>query len=73
MKQVEVPVCLSVAKSFSISPRREMSAGHDHTKLWTAERFLSLGLLGVIPAAFMVPSPALDYALALAIVMHSHW
>jgi succinate dehydrogenase (ubiquinone) membrane anchor subunit len=50
-----------------------MSAGHDHVKLWTAERALSLGLLGMIPAAFVAPNPALDYALAIAIVMHSHW
>jgi hypothetical protein len=56
-----------------IPPRREMSAGGDHTKLWTVERVLSLGLLGVIPAAFIVPSAAMDYLLAVSLVIHSHW
>ncbi|KAF4527603.1 hypothetical protein B566_EDAN015157 [Ephemera danica] len=73
IKNMRSPVCLSAAKSFSVTPRREMSAGHDHTKLWTAERLLSLGLLGAIPAAFITPCAALDYAVALSIVMHSHW
>jgi CybS, succinate dehydrogenase cytochrome B small subunit len=55
-----------------IPPRREMSGG-DHVTLWTIERALSLGLLGIIPAAFIMPSPAMDYLLAVSLVMHSHW
>ncbi|CAB3376786.1 Hypothetical predicted protein [Cloeon dipterum] len=57
----------------AVAPRREMSDGGDHVKLWTAERALSVGLLGIIPAAFIVPSPAMDYLLAVSLVMHCHW
>ncbi|XP_059477226.1 succinate dehydrogenase [ubiquinone] cytochrome b small subunit, mitochondrial [Neocloeon triangulifer] len=56
-----------------VIPRREMSAGGDHVALWTAERVLSVGLLGIIPAAFIVPSATMDYLLAVSLVMHSHW
>jgi succinate dehydrogenase (ubiquinone) membrane anchor subunit len=41
--------------------------------LWQAERVLSVGLLGLVPAALLVPSPATDYLVSLAIVMHFHW
>uniref|UniRef100_A0A8D8RLM9 Succinate dehydrogenase [ubiquinone] cytochrome b small subunit n=1 Tax=Cacopsylla melanoneura TaxID=428564 RepID=A0A8D8RLM9_9HEMI len=58
------------ATSVNLSPDHAKS---DHTTLWTIERFLSAGLLAVIPAAYLVPSAALEYALVLSIVMHSHW
>ena len=47
--------------------------GHDHTKLWTAEKVLSAGLLGIIPTAFLIPSQFMDYLLAISVVMHNHW
>jgi succinate dehydrogenase (ubiquinone) membrane anchor subunit len=60
-------------KQFSLSAKQMAGQGHDHTKLWTAEKALSAGLLGIIPAAFLVPSQFMDYLLAVAIVMHNHW
>lgn len=46
---------------------------HNHSKLWSAERALSAGLLAIIPLSFAVPFPGKDYALALALVTHIHW
>lgn len=46
---------------------------HAHDKLWKAERYLSLGLLGVLPAAAVIPHPIMDYAVALSLVVHVHW
>jgi succinate dehydrogenase (ubiquinone) membrane anchor subunit len=60
-------------KQFSLSAKQMAGQGHDHTKLWTAEKALSASLLGIIPAAFLVPSQFMDYLLAVAIVMHNHW
>ncbi|XP_054167495.1 succinate dehydrogenase [ubiquinone] cytochrome b small subunit, mitochondrial-like [Oppia nitens] len=57
----------------SSSSTVEQSGGHNHSKLWTFERYLSAGLLAVIPAAIAVPNPALDYLLALSVVTHIHW
>lgn len=37
------------------------------------EKVVSLGLLAVIPAAFLCPNGALDYALALSLIVHVHW
>ncbi|KAI1303035.1 Succinate dehydrogenase [ubiquinone] cytochrome b small subunit, mitochondrial [Halotydeus destructor] len=51
---------------------RNSSAG-SHSGLWTAERLLSAGLLAVLPAAFVLPLPGMDYALALALTTHVHW
>lgn len=46
---------------------------HSHSGLWTAERFLSASLLGLLPVSLAFPNPALDYALALALTAHVHW
>lgn len=46
---------------------------HDHSKLWNLERIVSGSLLAVIPGAFLINSPWLDYVLALSLVAHVHW
>ena len=49
------------------------SNAHDHSKVWVIEKGVSLGLLAVIPAAFLCQNSYLDYALALSLVAHIHW
>lgn len=49
------------------------SHSENHTPVWNAERLLSAGLIGVMPLSFMIKSPVMDYALALAMVLHIHW
>lgn len=51
---------------------KELSV-HKHDKLWKAERYLSLALLGVLPAAWVIPHPIMDYAVATSLVVHIHW
>lgn len=51
----------------------EKPTAHKHDKLWKYERYLSLGLLGVLPAAAVVSHPIMDYAVALSLVVHVHW
>ncbi|KAK6635103.1 hypothetical protein RUM44_000352 [Polyplax serrata] len=46
---------------------------HDHSKIWTLERGLAIGLLGTVPAALLYPCQALDTAMALLIVVHTHF
>ncbi|XP_046401816.1 succinate dehydrogenase [ubiquinone] cytochrome b small subunit, mitochondrial [Ischnura elegans] len=62
-----------ISKPFSVSPKRLASEAGDYSKLWTVERAVAIGLLGLVPAAFVFPSPPMDYILALTMVMHSHW
>ncbi|CAM4687874.1 unnamed protein product [Caretta caretta] len=40
---------------------------------WTSERAVSVLLLGLLPAAYLYPGPAMDYSLAAALTLHSHW
>ncbi|XP_010891978.1 succinate dehydrogenase [ubiquinone] cytochrome b small subunit B, mitochondrial [Esox lucius] len=40
---------------------------------WTGERVVSVMLLALGPAAYYIPGPAIDYSLAAAITLHSHW
>jgi len=40
---------------------------------WTGERMLSVFLLGMAPAAYLYPGPAVDYAVAAALTLHGHW
>jgi len=83
LKSVQRPAVCAVAPWLSSRPQQRPLASSrallsqelqdDHVKHWNAERLLSVGLLGVVPAAFVFPSPALEYALALSVVVHSHW
>ncbi|KAM5246237.1 succinate dehydrogenase [ubiquinone] cytochrome b small subunit, mitochondrial [Ctenodactylus gundi] len=40
---------------------------------WTSERVVSVLLLGLLPAAYLNPCSAVDYSLAAALTLHSHW
>ncbi|XP_048471428.1 succinate dehydrogenase [ubiquinone] cytochrome b small subunit B, mitochondrial [Rhincodon typus] len=40
---------------------------------WTSERILSVTLLGLIPSAYFYPGTVMDYSLAAAVTLHSHW
>ena len=53
--------------------KRALSASHNHGKLWVFEKVVTIGMIGVIPAAFMYQSSILDYLLALSLVAHCHW
>lgn len=60
-------------RAIQVTPVNRSAEGGNHVTLWTAERALSLGLLGLIPIAFIVPSQGADALLAVSIVMHQHW
>ncbi|XP_068773153.1 succinate dehydrogenase [ubiquinone] cytochrome b small subunit, mitochondrial [Struthio camelus] len=51
--------------------------GHGSSKAaslhWTGERAVSVLLLGLLPAAYLYPGPAVDYSLAAALTLHGHW
>ncbi|XP_017471969.1 PREDICTED: succinate dehydrogenase [ubiquinone] cytochrome b small subunit, mitochondrial [Rhagoletis zephyria] len=63
----------TLQRSFSLSAAKMAAAKGNHTPLWTAERLISLALLGVVPGAFIYPSQTLDALLAISVVLHSHW
>jgi len=49
------------------------SSGHDHVALWSAERAVSAVMVPIFPLAFLAPCTTMDYLLAFAITIHSHW
>ncbi|XP_003415678.1 succinate dehydrogenase [ubiquinone] cytochrome b small subunit, mitochondrial [Loxodonta africana] len=55
-----------------LSPRHH-SASKAASLHWTGERVVSVLLLGLLPAAYLNPCPAMDYSLAAALTLHSHW
>lgn len=55
----------------TVLQRRSMSA--DHTKLWTIEKAVSLGLIALVPAAVAYPNVVFDNLAAVATVTHFHW
>ncbi|XP_029813179.1 succinate dehydrogenase [ubiquinone] cytochrome b small subunit, mitochondrial isoform X1 [Suricata suricatta] len=60
------------ARHIHLSPSRH--AGSRAASLhWTGERVVSVLLLGLVPAAYLSPSSAMDYSLAAALTLHSHW
>ena len=67
------------ARSFSLTakaltgPEQSCQVASDHTRLWTLERGVSLALAGIIPAAFIFPSPIMDNLLAFSVTLHAHW
>ena len=40
---------------------------------WKLERYVSVALLGLIPAGIVYPSAPVDWALAVVIPLHNHW
>lgn len=62
-----------MATSSSNYHYHEKPPEHKHDALWRAERYLSLALLGVLPAAWFIPHPFMDYAVATSLVVHVHW
>ncbi|XP_029813180.1 succinate dehydrogenase [ubiquinone] cytochrome b small subunit, mitochondrial isoform X2 [Suricata suricatta] len=59
------------ARHIHLSPSRH--AGSRAASLhWTGERVVSVLLLGLVPAAYLSPSSAMDYSLAAALTLHSH-
>ncbi|CAG9860143.1 unnamed protein product [Phyllotreta striolata] len=62
---------VKVSREIKYVSKRPMST--DHGKLWTAERFLSAALIGVVPVALLASNPLLDDVMAASIVIHFHW
>lgn len=60
-------------RQISMTAARQSAAGSNHAGIWTAERVLSLALLGIMPAALAFPSKTFDTLLAISVVMHAHW
>ncbi|XP_044312341.1 succinate dehydrogenase [ubiquinone] cytochrome b small subunit, mitochondrial [Varanus komodoensis] len=56
------------------SSKTSAQAGSSAASLhWTAERAVSVLLLGLLPAAYLYPGPAMDYSLAAVLTLHGHW
>ncbi|KAG7471381.1 hypothetical protein MATL_G00123900 [Megalops atlanticus] len=63
-----------LAAQIHVSPSQYAAGGSKAASLhWTSERVLSIVLLGMVPAAYLYPSPAMDYSLAAALTLHGHW
>lgn len=66
-----------VARHISLTPSRHISlTPHKYGSgagMWKTERVVSGALFAVIPAAFFLPSPMMDYAAALVVWAHCHW
>ncbi|KAL1130575.1 hypothetical protein AAG570_011821 [Ranatra chinensis] len=45
----------------------------DHGKLWSYEKMVTLGLLGMMPLHVMFPNILFDVVMSVLMVMHSHW
>ena len=61
-------------RSFHLtSPHRSGGTGDSAVMHWNIERAVSCSLVVLIPAAFVVYHPILDYALSTVLVLHAHW
>ena len=73
ISQSQPSTLLQNVQQFSVTSKNMAGQGHDHSRLWTIERGVALGLLGLVPVAFIFPSTFMDNILAITIVMHNHW
>lgn len=55
-----------------LSPRHH-SGSKAASLHWTSERVVSVLLLGLLPAGYFSPCSVVDYSLAAALSLHSHW
>ncbi|KAL2094962.1 hypothetical protein ACEWY4_009681 [Coilia grayii] len=63
----------SLAQSHHASSSHSAVSSKAASMHWTGERVLSVFLLGMAPAAYLYPGPAVDYAVAAALTLHGHW
>ncbi|KAK4009887.1 succinate dehydrogenase [ubiquinone] cytochrome b small subunit A, mitochondrial-like [Daphnia magna] len=73
-----VPSSQNGVKKFTVNHKAlaetsSCKSADDHTRLWTIERSLALSLVPLVPSAFMFPSAAMDYLLAISFTLHAHW
>ena len=40
---------------------------------WAYERLVAVGLLGLVPTAFIAPATVVNYSLAVLVPLHGHW
>lgn len=68
-------VCTAAALEHSFALKSALLAGSSKAASlhWTSERAVSALLLGLLPAAYLYPGPAVDYSLAAALTLHGHW
>lgn len=45
----------------------------NYASVWSAERVISISLMGLYPAAILYPSTALDTLLAVTTSFHIYW
>ncbi|XP_006642385.2 succinate dehydrogenase [ubiquinone] cytochrome b small subunit B, mitochondrial isoform X1 [Lepisosteus oculatus] len=62
-----------LAAQIHLSPAHHAAGSKAASLHWTGERALSVVLLGLLPAAYLYPGPAMDYSLAAALTLHGHW
>lgn len=46
---------------------------NNYASVWKIERIISIGLMGLFPAALFYPSPILDTLLAISTSLHVYW
>ncbi|NXD63288.1 DHSD dehydrogenase, partial [Eolophus roseicapillus] len=61
------------ARQSHTSPQQAHGSSRAASLHWTGERAVSVLLLGLLPAAYLYPGPAMDYSLAAALTLHGHW
>ncbi|XP_062377145.1 succinate dehydrogenase [ubiquinone] cytochrome b small subunit B, mitochondrial [Sardina pilchardus] len=71
-KDAERPHLLT-ARIHTSTPSYAGSGSNAASLHWTAERILSIALLGMGPLAYFYPGPLVDYPLAAALALHGHW
>ncbi|XP_025896818.1 succinate dehydrogenase [ubiquinone] cytochrome b small subunit, mitochondrial [Nothoprocta perdicaria] len=64
---------LAAARQSHGAPRPAHGASKAASLHWAGERAVSVLLLGLLPAAYLCPGPAVDYSLAAALTLHGHW
>lgn len=71
LQDQRIPGCCGT-QHIHLSPSR-YSGSKAASLHWTGERVVSVLLLGLLPAAYLNPCSAVDYSLAAALALHSHW
>ena len=67
--KVDVPVMPRVP----VVPQARFAGAMAANKHWKSEKLLSVGLLGLLPAAIIMPCMPLDLAVAVALPIHNYW
>jgi hypothetical protein len=70
---IYVPTCNLLNAKTTTTASAVGAAMGPHALMFKIERYWAAAMIPLLPVAYFIHTPAMDFTLSFAIVMHTHW